>query len=340
MRNSINDSDDPFERMLAVIRFTLTKDLKFIVSNTYYAIFCCFLQLSCLIQRGKVVKPYNSVLGEHFRAHWDVLPVIYSSDPFSAPVHQQHTTSPSPTANSSKVFGKGPKDESVASFQSGKSAKSSKRSSSLFDYAATRVASLSSPSGSNNNVSPKQQPSSPTRTNKSGTGDIESNLAARVSNLSLGGRTSGSVTGDTDSTEISGEQERVRIAFLTEQVSHHPPISAYYATCPARGVELKGIDQISARVSGTGVRVAPGSYNKGIFVHITDGPGKGEQYQVTHPVATVNGLLRGSFYVTVGESTIITCTGIDSQVDGKERLRAIIEYKEEVSFTPSLSLAV
>lgn len=29
--NSINDSDDPFERMLAVLRFTFTKDLKFIV---------------------------------------------------------------------------------------------------------------------------------------------------------------------------------------------------------------------------------------------------------------------------------------------------------------------
>lgn len=30
---SINDSDDPFERMLAVLRFTFTKDIKFIVSN-------------------------------------------------------------------------------------------------------------------------------------------------------------------------------------------------------------------------------------------------------------------------------------------------------------------
>ena len=27
----INDSDDPFERMLAVIRFSFTKDLKFVV---------------------------------------------------------------------------------------------------------------------------------------------------------------------------------------------------------------------------------------------------------------------------------------------------------------------
>ena len=30
---SINDSDDAFERMIAAVRFTFTKDLKFIVSN-------------------------------------------------------------------------------------------------------------------------------------------------------------------------------------------------------------------------------------------------------------------------------------------------------------------
>ena len=92
-----------------------------------------------------------------------------------------------------------------------------------------------------------------------------------------------------------------------------------------------GIDQISARVSGTSVRVAPGSFNKGIFVQIDSGAGEGEQYQITHPVAMVNGMLRGSFYVTVGESTVITCSQKDGKGKGKEQLRTIIEYKEEVT---------
>jgi len=39
----------------------------------------------------------------------------------------------------------------------------------------------------------------------------------------------------------------------------------------------------------------------------------------------VNGILRGSFYVTVGDSTIITCTGGKSG----RKFRTIIEYKEE-----------
>lgn len=90
---------------------------------------------------------------------------------------------------------------------------------------------------------------------------------------------------------------------------------------------MYGIDQISAKVSGTTVKVSPGQYNQGIFVNITGGFGEGECYRITHPVASVNGVLRGSFYVTVSESTIITCTG------GKHgtKFRAIMEYKEEVS---------
>ena len=44
----------------------------------------------------------------------------------------------------------------------------------------------------------------------------------------------------------------------------------------------------------------------------------------------MNGILRGSFYVTV-----VTCDSWDVDGDGgkegRERLRAIIEYKEEVS---------
>ena len=69
--------------------------------------------------------------------------------------------------------------------------------------------------------------------------------------------------------------------------------------------------------------------NKGLFVSIDGGPGAGEHYQITHPVAHVNGVLRGSFYATVHENTIVTCTG-GPGVENGEMLRAIIEYKEEV----------
>ncbi len=103
-------------------------------------------------------------------------------------------------------------------------------------------------------------------------------------------------------------------------------MSAYFASCPKNQLEMFGIDQISAKVSGTTLKVSPGQYNQGIFVNITGGFGEGERYHITHPVASVNGILRGSFYVTISESTIITCTGGKSGA----KFRAVIEYKEEV----------
>ncbi|KAI5888805.1 uncharacterized protein SCHCODRAFT_02637779 [Schizophyllum commune H4-8] len=237
---SINDSEDPFERMLAVVKFTFTKDLKFV--------------------HGKICKPYNSVLGEHFRAHWDVVPAANDFVTSSARAADQASLAPE-----------------TASIRSGKSSKSTRSGLSL----------LSKPG-----KSPSTAPTS---------------VEAQMSDLSL-------------------EEQRTRIVFLTEQVSHHPPVSSYYAACPDRHIEMYGTDQISAKVSGTTVRVLPGQHNKGIYIKLTGGPGAGEEYRITHPSASVNGVLRGNFYATMTESTIITCDGAKP---GLPKFRTIIEYKEE-----------
>lgn len=191
----------------------------------------------------------------------------------------------------------------VGSVKSGKSSKSTRSGIS----AISKLGSTKSPSTAA--TSPQQGADVP--------------IDAQMSNLSLA---------DNASARSSAGDERVRVVYMTEQVSHHPPVSAYYASCPARSLELTGIDQISAKVSGTTLRVAPGSFNKGIFVSITGGHGEGEKYHITHPVASVNGILRGSFYVTVSDTTIITASGGKSG----ESLRAIIEYKEEVSVLHSI----
>ncbi|KAF8970432.1 hypothetical protein BDZ97DRAFT_1914726 [Flammula alnicola] len=247
----INDSDDPFMRMISVLRFAFTKDLKF---------------------HGKVCKPYNSVLGEHFRAHWDVVPAPY----------RNHDTDP--------------------------------QRPSLNETYASESASVKSSKSTTSGISSFSKRKSPSTAATSPQQLADENLAAQVSNLSLSNNTSTPVN-------IGS----VRVVYLTEQVSHHPPVSAYFASCPSRSIEMSGVDQISAKVSGTTLRVAPGQFNQGIFINLTGGHGEGERYHVTHPVASVNGILRGSFYVTVSESTIITCEG------GKpgHKFRTIIEYKEE-----------
>ncbi|GBE87394.1 hypothetical protein BKA93DRAFT_743711 [Sparassis latifolia] len=287
---AINDSDDPFERMLAVLRFAFSKDIKFI--------------------RGRVVKPYNSVLGEHFRSHWDVIPVAYSSDPLQPPIQHLYLT-PAAAESSYSTIAPTPKSE-TASIRSGKSGKSGMSTLSGLSALTSTSRGYSTPGKSTPGTSPSIG---------------ETDIDAAMSNLDLVDSSASSRTDLIEAGEApaEAEHERVRVVFLTEQVSHHPPVSAFVARCPSRHIELRGVDQISAKVSGTALRIIPGSLNKGLFVKLTGGADAGETYHITHPVGAVNGMLRGSFYVTMGEATIITCSG---GAEGK-KLRAIIEYKEE-----------
>jgi len=109
---------------------------------------------------------------------------------------------------------------------------------------------------------------------------------------------------------------------LTEQTSHHPPVSAYYYECPERGLSARGYDQISAKFTGTSLRVIPGTYNRGIFITLkTRGD---EEYQLTHPAAALGGLLRGSLYISVADTCTITCPAT--------KLKCILTYVEESWF--------
>ena len=111
----------------------------------------------------------------------------------------------------------------------------------------------------------------------------------------------------------------VKVSYLTEQTSHHPPVSAFYVDCPEKGITARGYDQLSAKFTGTSIRVTPGNYNLGIFVTLQS---RGdEEYQLTHPVAYLGGLLRGSLSVTVVETCTVTCP--------KTRIKVILHYLEE-----------
>jgi hypothetical protein len=49
---SMADPDEPLDRMVNVLRWWFSKDLKYV--------------------SGKLIKPYNSILGETFKCWWDV----------------------------------------------------------------------------------------------------------------------------------------------------------------------------------------------------------------------------------------------------------------------------
>ena len=111
----------------------------------------------------------------------------------------------------------------------------------------------------------------------------------------------------------------VRVSYITEQTSHHPPVSAFYIDCPVKGVSARGFDQLSAKFTGTSVRVTPGVHNLGIFINLKHRDN--EEYQLTHPVANLGGILRGSLYISVADTCFVTCP--------KTKMKVILHYMEE-----------
>ncbi|KAF2501013.1 hypothetical protein BU16DRAFT_522072 [Lophium mytilinum] len=126
-------------------------------------------------------------------------------------------------------------------------------------------------------------------------------------------------TSSAASTASTKSTKNVRISYLTEQTSHHPPVSAFFVDCPEKGVIARGFDQLSAKFTGTSIRVTPGAHNLGIFIELQNWGG--EQYQLTHPAAHLGGLLRGSLSVSVADTCYVTCA--------KTRIKVILEYLEE-----------
>jgi hypothetical protein len=111
----------------------------------------------------------------------------------------------------------------------------------------------------------------------------------------------------------------LRISYLTEQTSHHPPVSAFHVSCPEKGVTARGFDQITAKFTGTSVKVLPGEHNMGIFITLEKRDG--ETYQLTHPAAHLGGILRGALSVSVSEMAYITCP--------ETKIKCILHYVEE-----------
>ena len=114
----------------------------------------------------------------------------------------------------------------------------------------------------------------------------------------------------------------LKVSYLTEQTSHHPPVSAFVYDCPEKGINARGYDQLSAKFTGTSVRVVPGQFNKGIFVTLSKRDN--EEYQLTHPAAYLGGFIRGNLNVTVSDTCYVTCP--------KTGIKVLLHYAEEGYF--------
>lgn len=84
----------------------------------------------------------------------------------------------------------------------------------------------------------------------------------------------------------------------------------------------RGYDQISAKFSGTYVRVIAGNFNKGLYITLKNRGN--EEYHMTHPDSQLNGFLRGNLYISVADIVTIRCP--------KTRMKALLHYIEESYF--------
>lgn len=148
-------------------------------------------------------------------------------------------------------------------------------------------------------------------------GNVSSASSVKSTKVVTDPRTASSVS--VVQTATNPTSPTVRISYLTEQTSHHPPVSAFYVSCPEKGLHARGFDQISAKFTGTAIKVSPGEHNLGIFITLEKRDN--ETYQLKHPAAHLGGILRGTLSVSVGDYAYITCT--------RTKLKAILHYVEE-----------
>ncbi|KAF4585949.1 Oxysterol-binding protein-like protein 1 [Ophiocordyceps camponoti-floridani] len=153
---------------------------------------------------------------------------------------------------------------------------------------------------------------------KSGEGRVSSSSSS-LRQKSKDDKNASSVSLTVPNPSTTADSKPLRISYLTEQTSHHPPVSAFYVSCPEKGISARGFDQITAKFTGTSVKVLPGEHNMGIFITL-DRRG-GETYQLTHPAAHLGGLLRGSLHVSVSEMAYISCP--------QTKIKVILHYVDE-----------
>ncbi|GAA93929.1 uncharacterized protein L969DRAFT_167801 [Mixia osmundae IAM 14324] len=295
------EGQDAVERMLAVVRFTFCMQTKFV--------------------HGRVVKPYNSVLGEHFRSHWDVSPATVKAGELEVHEFQYH-----------EPFGGASGDGTASEDEEATGSDDEQFEEATESPLVDRMDAMKISKQSHQEADTKSL-----RSVKTPAGKIKHRPSFDNSYFEYIPVNPPKASASSQFQERDGAQESRsnkpnlhRIAFLNEQCSHHPPISTFWCESQPKGatdgvgkVLSYGNDHLSAKFTGTSVKVYAGNVNKGVFVKL---PGYGEEYQITHPTALITGFLRGAPAILLADQTYITCT--NESKSGKQ-LRTLLAYVDE-----------
>ncbi|WWC67438.1 uncharacterized protein I206_101346 [Kwoniella pini CBS 10737] len=103
---------------------------------------------------------------------------------------------------------------------------------------------------------------------------------------------------------------------IVEQVSHHPPVTAYYIENKQAGVRLQGHSGQKTSFSGTAIHVKQSGHAV-LTVQPKNGQ-KEEKYLITLPKLRIEGIVWGSPYIELTDTNAIqSSTGLTAQIDYK-----------------------
>ena len=124
---------------------------------------------------------------------------------------------------------------------------------------------------------------------------------------------------------------------VTEQVSHHPPITACHMSDDKHGISAEGYSRVEMTFDGN-INIKQFGH---AIVHIEE---FGEDYLIPFPDARVKGLLSGQLYPElVGKYTVVSSSGYISEISfsgkgffsgSKNAFNAIIYRKSDIAQTP------
>lgn len=100
----------------------------------------------------------------------------------------------------------------------------------------------------------------------------------------------------------SWEGAKGKTTLISEQVSHHPPITAYYIENKTAKVSLQGHNAQKTSFSGKNINVKQVGY---ALLKVELPQGQQESYLITLPKLRIEGLFFGSPYVELAETTLI-----------------------------------
>ncbi|RKP13404.1 hypothetical protein BJ684DRAFT_10098 [Piptocephalis cylindrospora] len=107
-----------------------------------------------------------------------------------------------------------------------------------------------------------------------------------------------------------------RAIFVSEQVSHHPPVSAYFYACPKHHVRITGEIFPKSKFLGNSAATLMQGWN---HVEFTNLPG--EVYDIQLPNIYARGILFGTMTMELGDTAVIKCpkTGLMCEVEFKTK---------------------